>query len=124
MTVWHYPRCTVVNVHDADTAAVDVDLGMEMWVRHRAVRLAGIAARELSEPGGKEARDALATILPVGTLVEVMSTGWDKYAGRLDGVIYLGGQDINQLLVDQGWAVPWDGRGTQPKPVWPRTVTP
>jgi endonuclease YncB( thermonuclease family) len=40
----------------------------------------------------------------------------------IDGVVYLGGQNINQLLVDQGWAVPWDGRGPQPLPPWPRQV--
>lgn len=120
MTVWHYPRCTVVNVVDADTVHVDMDLGQDIWIRRRSVRLVGIAARELSEPGGKEARDYLRQLLPVGTQVEVMSTGWDKFAGRVDGVVYLDNCNINDRLVEEGWAARWDGRGPQPEPAWPR----
>jgi endonuclease YncB( thermonuclease family) len=121
--VWHYALCTVLDVHDGDTLAASIDLGQDIGVSRRSVRLAGIAARELNTPGGPEARDYLAQLLPPGTAVSITSTGWDKYV-RIDGVVYLGEQNINQLLVTAGWAVPWDGNGAQPKPAWPRTVTP
>lgn len=120
--VWRYALCTVLNVHDADTLFAEIDLGQDLDVRRRSVRLAGIAARELKTPGGPEARDYLAQLLPPGTAVSITSTGWDKFV-RIDGVVYLGEQNVNQLLVDTGWAVPWDGNGTQPKPVWPIPTT-
>lgn len=126
MIRWTYPKCFVDNVYDGDTITVNMDLGQDMWVMRRSVRLVGIAARELREPGGKEARDALAALLPAGTLVSVESTGWDKYAGRIDGVVTFQPKpdwswaNVNQLLVQMGWAASWDGKGPQPKPAWPR----
>jgi endonuclease YncB( thermonuclease family) len=120
MTVWAYPRCYVVDVHDGDTIMVDIDLGQDMWIRRRSVRLIGIAARELREPGGKEARDFLASLLPTGTLVEIESQGWDKFAGRIDGTVFITPmQVVNNEMLRAGYAVPWDGRGSQPKPPWP-----
>src|SRR5574338_1717535 len=124
VTVWIYPRCTVVDVHDGDTLFVDIDLGQDLWVRRRSVRLSGIAARELSEPGGKEARDFLRSWLPTGTLVSVESTGWDKWAGRIDGVVHLPDSGtVQQRLLDAGFAAVRDGRGAQPKPPWPIPVS-
>lgn len=120
MTVWTYPRCTVVDVHDGDTLSVDIDCGQDIWIRRRSVRLAGIAARELSEPGGKEARDFVRSWLPDGTEVCVESTGWDKYAGRIDGIVHLPDSwTVQQRLLDAGFAAVWDGKGAQPKPPWP-----
>jgi endonuclease YncB( thermonuclease family) len=128
VTSWTYPKCFVEGVYDCDTITVNMDLGQDMWVMRRSVRLVGVAARELREPGGIEARDALRGLLPIGSRVMVQSTGWDKYAGRIDGVVtHLGPLDngpavnVNQLLVQLGWAVPWDGKGPQPKPAWPRS---
>lgn len=118
---WIYPSCTVVDVHDGDTVRVDIDLGQDLWIMKRAVRLVGIACRELSDPGGPEARDALAELCPVGTRVRLDSRGWDKYAGRIDAVMYLPDQrTVQSVLIDEGWAAVWNGRGAQPKPPWPR----
>lgn len=124
MTTWTYPRCIVTGVHDGDTLSVDIDLGQEIWIRSRPVRLAGIAARELRLPGGKEARDHLAALLPVGTVVRVDSQGWDKYGGRIDGSIVRlpDGMDVSAAMVADGYAVDWDGKGAQPLPPWPLPV--
>lgn len=123
MTTWTYPACVVVGVHDGDTIEVDIDLGQDMWVRRRAVRLFGIAARELAAPGGREARDHLAGLLPLGASVEVYSTGWDKYAGRIDGrVTHADGDrllDVGVEMIASGYAAPWNGSGKQPQPPWP-----
>ena len=122
---WNYPACTVVSVYDGDTIRVDIDLGQEMWVMNRAVRLFGIAARELHEPGGIQARDFLRSLIPPGTPVSVESTGWDKYAGRIDGLVNrvtpegLVVLNVQDVMVKQGYAVLWDGKGKQPKPPWP-----
>jgi endonuclease YncB( thermonuclease family) len=119
LTHWTYPRCTVVAVHDGDTLSVDIDLGQDMWVKRRSVRLTGIAARELREPGGLEARDTL-TGLALGANVLIDSIGWDKYGGRIDGLVYLADGSLVQMeLIQRGFAIPWDGKGAQPKPPWP-----
>lgn len=120
MSTWYYPRCYVTEVYDGDTIKVDIDLGQDLWVRDRAVRLAGIAARELREPGGREARDHLRALLPPDIEVAVVSTGWDKYAGRIDGLVGRpDGGDVGALMIAAGYAVAWNGKGAQPRPAWP-----
>jgi endonuclease YncB( thermonuclease family) len=119
----------VRSVHDGDSLTVDVDLGMGVWKHSVALRLYGCNARELSDPGGPEARDAVAALLPVGTRVVVHSykpdrdLPEDKYGGRYDASITLpDGDDLVTLLVAQQWVAPWDGKGAKPVPPWPRTV--
>lgn len=108
----------VIRVIDGDTVIVDVDLGFYVWVR-MSCRLAGINARELHAPGGPAAGAHLAGLLPEGGLVTVGSVRADKFAGRFDGVIRFNGEDINQRMVADGFAVRWDGSGTAPVPPWP-----
>lgn len=50
----HYPVARVLEFHDADTAKLDVDLGFSTHA-HVWLRLKGVRAPELSEPGGAEA---------------------------------------------------------------------
>jgi hypothetical protein len=87
----------VTAVHDGDTLTVRVDLGFDTW-RVQNVRLYGINARELSQPGGKEARERLSLLLwgvprptsdepPV--LVGLVSVRYDKYGDRVDGDVLL-----------------------------------
>src|SRR2546430_10186637 len=46
------------------------------------VRLNGINAIELNRPGGKEAREHLIALMPIGSKVTLTSFGWDKYGDR------------------------------------------
>lgn len=112
-------RAVVQRVIDGDTVALDVDLGF--WTHeYMLCRLLGLNARELHDPGGKEARDHLAGMLPVGSKVVVASIKPDKYAGRFDGVIYdADNADVNALMVASGYAAAWDGSGSKPVPPWP-----
>lgn len=121
----------VVNVHDGDTITVNIDLGFSTWRRNQRLRLAGISARELSKPGGPEARDYLQRLLQVGigfgTRVTIRSLrdaadpsdvmSFDRYVVRVrdaDGV------DLAGRLVVAGYAVAWDGRTKPvPYPAWP-----
>ena len=124
MITWRM-RATVRNVHDGDTIYADLDQGLGIWNRNIGLRLAGINARELSEPGGKEARDVVAAMLPVGTVVDIVSLGWDKFAGRIDADVTLfDGRNLGAVLVEKQWAATWDGKGSRADhvPPWPRTV--
>lgn len=116
-----YPTAQVVRVVDGDTVILDIDLGFNTWRRYESFRLIGCNARERSTAGGPEAHANLQTLLPVGAWVSLTSVRPDKYGGRYDARIYLpDGRDLTQVLIDSGWAAPWDGRGPRPIPTWPR----
>lgn len=114
----------ISKVHDGDTVEVQCDLGFDTW-RITRVRIRGIATRELSMDGGREARDFLASLLPgrsypTEATCIVYSYKWDKYAPRIDGDILLyNGRLISELMIESGYASPWNGKGTQPIPEWP-----
>lgn len=128
MTTWEC-RGTVLRVHDGDTPFMDLDLGFDIWRRNIGIRLAvspslWINAIELGQPGGAEARDALLSVLPVDSVWTVRSFGWDKYGDRADADIYRpDGSSIATWLVDNGWAVGYNGKGTAPIPPWPRSTS-
>lgn len=115
----------VLKVHDGDTVTLDIDLrkyvagkdrtlGFHIYLQsrglhlHNATRFYGINAPELATPEGKVAQVALAAQLPLGSIVEL--TTWldpfDKY-GRVLGRIVFGGLDLNQWMLDNGFAVPY-----------------
>lgn len=130
-----YP-CVVIAVTDGDTAKCFLDRGADDWFL-TAVRISGvdtgIAARERSDPGGLEARNHLAGLLmpmmpatPSQIFMSLYqgkcaSMAWDKYAGRIIGALWPPGAlvDVGTQMIRDGYAAPWDGRGTQPKPPWP-----
>lgn len=110
----------IVQVHDGDTVAISVlDILLSVPVV-LAVRIGGVNAPELSEPGGKEVRDLLAEQLPVGSVVTLRRVKPDKYAGRIVAqVTTAGGLDVAFWLIDHGYAVAWSGVGVKPKVDWP-----
>ncbi len=122
---------TVAKIYDGDTLTLDVDLGFDIQHKGQSVRLVGCNAIELNQPGGKEAQQHLATMLPIGTVLMLQSVKFDKYAGRIDADLWLldhagnalPGGNVVQLLVAQGWAASWNGKGVKPVPAWPRVTT-
>jgi len=118
MTTWSFDRVTINRVVDGDTVVCDVDVGFGIHYLG-PFRLLGCNARELPEPGGKEARANLASLLPAGTAVTLQSVKNEKY-GRYLAIIYLAGVNITTTLINTGWAAAWDGVGTAPIPAWPR----
>jgi micrococcal nuclease len=122
-------RATVLRVLDGDTLTVDVDLGFGL--HHRGdtskglpLRLAGCNARELHDPGGQEARDHLAALLPAGTVLTLRTVRPDKYGGRYDALVDHDGRDLATYLIATGWAAAWNGAGARPVPPWPNTFAP
>lgn len=123
-------RATIASTYDGDTVRIpsaDMGGGVARIPRkgadHLLVRLAGIAARELSMPGGPDARDALAALLPAGTTVTLWDPLLDEYGNRIDAWIVLdSGLNVCDAMVQQQWAAPWNGKGKQPTPPWPRTT--
>lgn len=107
------------NDRDGDTFKALVDQGCDNLTR-KGIRINGINARELSEPGGPEARAYLRDLVPEGMVVTVISVTWDKYANRLDCDVDVPGiGDLASRLIADGYAAAWDGTGPRPVPPWP-----
>ena len=66
--------------------------------------MAGINAPEMSEDAGKQSKAALMEHLQVGQVVDIVSTGLDKY-GRPLVIVKANGTDINIKMITQGFAV-------------------
>lgn len=137
MTTFGPYTATVAKIHDGDTIDVDidlvtgpyklrrdVDLGFNMHrspaglvLEQQSVRVYGCNAPELATPAGKLALAYMQTLLKVGDTVTLLSHGWDKYGGRIDGEITLAdGRDLARTLINGGAAAPWDGKGAKPLP--------
>lgn len=119
-------NATVLRVIDGDTIEVDVDFGFYHHQTPTPVRLLGCNAWESSTEAGKAAKANLAELLPPGTPVMLQTAKPDKYAPRWDADVLFRWRDMPTVLVGyliaDGWAAPWDGKGTAPVPPWPRTV--
>ena len=82
--------------------------GDTLWVQTSAirrplkVRIQGIDAPEICQPGGVQARDALKR-QTLGKSVTVNSSAHDDY-GRTVGTIHVNGADIGRSMVVQGHA--------------------
>lgn len=100
-------RAQVVSVYDADTITVNVDLGFNTWRHNERIRLARIDAPEVTgteKVFGIPAREYLKSLIHNKTIT--IKTVKDKKGkfGRYIAEIYLGGENINDLLVFKGFA--------------------
>jgi micrococcal nuclease len=101
----YWYQCVVRSIHDGDTMTLRFDLGRRIYSED-SIRLYRINAPELSQAGGKESRDYLRNLVPIGALVRVQTfkNARDKY-GRWLGDVWHNGICVNDHLVDSGHAV-------------------
>ena len=107
----YWYQANVVSVHDGDTMTLDIDMGRRLRTDD-SIRLYGINAPELSQAGGREARDYLRTLCPKDSEVRIRTfkNAEDKY-GRWLGKVYIvssinqtNAVCVNDLLVSSGHA--------------------
>jgi len=109
----------VLTVHDGDTFTAVIDLGFDVTIT-TSVRLLGCNAIELGQPGGVEAGANLRQLI-CGKAIYLHTVKADKYGGRYDAQVTVPGVgDLATLLIADGWAAAWDGKGPRPTPPWPR----
>jgi micrococcal nuclease len=99
-------QATLVSVVDGDTIHADLDLGTDVH-NFLTLRLYGINAPELPTDAGKTAKAALAGKLPFdhnAITVRTVKDKREKY-GRYLATLIVGGVDLNQWMVDNGYAV-------------------
>jgi len=100
-------QAVCVRIVDGDTVDAMIDLGFDTWVKRR-VRLHGINAPESRTRDAEEKKKGLESkarlkelILDEDFILE--SKGIGKY-GRCLGVIHCHGHNINQQMIDEGYA--------------------
>ena len=109
------PYCyyaVVRSIYDGDTMRLDIDMGLSNWVINEPCRLSRIDTPELrgkDREAGLKARDWLRDRLPIGSKV-LIKTELDrgKYGRVLAEIYDLEGRSINQELLDNGLANPYE----------------
>lgn len=97
----------VKSIWDGDTFHADIDVGWHIWLVDRRIRIANISAPELTMPGGIQSKDYLGQLLPVGTLVKIVSKRLDQY-GRTVALVELpDNSDVGSLMIAAKQAEPW-----------------
>jgi endonuclease YncB( thermonuclease family) len=110
----------VIKVYDGDTITIASKLPYDASPLYRlSVRLNGIDTPEIKgkttdeKQVAKEARDALAGLI-MNKVVKLENIQSEKY-GRILADVYLGYLHINQWMIDNRYAVAYDG-GTKQRP--------
>jgi len=101
-------RAKLISVYDGDTITVDIDLGLEVWLRKQKLRLYGINAPEMrgrEKPRGEESKQFLIDIL--GDSEITLRTHKDRRGkyGRWLAELIVEGQNVNELMVEYGYAI-------------------
>ena len=101
--------CMIISAHDGDTICAEIRVRMN-------IRLLDVWAPELKEPRGPAARDRLKQLASgkPGTL-KIPLSGKDNLAdlftfGRLLGTVWVDGQDVGAVLVEEGLATKTKGK--------------
>ena len=104
----------VIKVYDGDTITVAAKLPFnESPIYRFSVRLRSIDSPEIRGKSAKEcklaikSRDALQNLI-LGKIIELKNNGKEKY-GRLLADVYYNDIHINKWMVDEGYAVKYDG---------------
>jgi len=104
-------RAIVKSVHDGDTFTADIDLGFGVWLKDQNIRMHGINAPELRGEFRSLAltsRDRLSELtINKEIILETIKDKKEKY-GRWLGIVMVDGKNINQTLIEEGFAKPYE----------------
>lgn len=108
---------------DGDTIATRIDT-LPCPLCRVSIRIRGIDTPEkgarakcmLEASRAVEASKLTRSLIGSNTTMVVKNPAWDKYGGRINGEVVIGGKDVGQELIAKGLAQPYTGRG--PKPDW------
>ena len=112
----HTYKCKIQRVVDGDTVDVDIDLGFNTWILKERVRLEGIDAPEsrtsdkVEKIFGIAAKTRLEELLPEGKIVTIITALSNEKFGRTLGKLYLDEISVNDILVNEGHAVIYQGQ--------------
>lgn len=107
----------ITRVIDGDTVEIAVDFLPEPLPPKLSIRVLGIdtpekAPRALCDAEAAKAKLASAftkDAVAAAKVVDVQIKTWDKYGGRVLGDVFLDGQSLAEMLINQGLARPYKG---------------
>lgn len=112
--------CKVRRVIDGDTVDIDIDLGFSHWIHGERIRLDGIDTPECrtTDPDekyfGNLAKEyVLEWIEQHGPDFRVKTTCKDKYGRYLGQITTAAGRVLNDELVENHLAVPYEGQSKE-----------
>ena len=113
-------NCKVRRVVDGDTVDIDIDLGFSHWIHGERIRLDGIDTPECRTRDDEEkyfgnlAKDyVLEWIERNGPDLRVKTTYKDKYGRYLRQIISRSDEVLNESLVENHLAVPYEGQSKE-----------
>ena len=102
----YFYKAKIISVYDGDTVTAIIDLGFQITNKIK-IRLDGINAPEIrgkQRPEGLKSRDYLRSlILDKDVIIQTLRDKKGKY-GRYIGIIHLKDENVNELLVESGYA--------------------
>ncbi len=107
-------KATLNRIIDGDTIDVNIDLGFDVKIKQR-VRLYGINTPEVrtkdlkEKERGIEATKYLKKILPKEFIIQTILNKRGKY-GRVLGILWVKEENINERMVNEGYATKYDTR--------------
>jgi len=116
-------KCRINKVLDGDTVDIDLDLGFNIVLANQRVRMIGVDTPE-SRTANKEekvrgtlSKKKLAEKLSTGSWVKIQThkdDGNDDKFGRILGEFILeDGTNVNQWLIENNYAVPYQGENKE-----------
>lgn len=113
----------IIRVIDGDTVQFDAPFLPDELGKTLSIRVVGVDTPEKGSRAkcNKEAQLAeraseyTTRVVMSATKHQIIIKGWDKYGGRVLGDILLDGQSLSKMLIDNHYALPYDGTK---KPNW------
>lgn len=118
-------RWKINRVIDGDTIAVTIT-ELPLNVMPSMVRIGGIDTpesdghakcdkeRDLGVKAATFTSQYLKTAMLDNKAIVFTNIKRDKYSSRVIGDVIVDGKDLGKLLLEQGYAKPWDGKGKKP----------
>jgi micrococcal nuclease len=105
----------VVGIYDGDTFYITMP-GLPPELQRIGVRVRGVDTPEMRGKCEGEKRNALAAkafttrvLLMAKNHVTLKGLKWDKYGGRVDADVFVGGQKLSDMMITRGYARPYGG---------------
>jgi len=105
----------VVGIYDGDTFYIRM-AGLPPELSRIGVRVRGIDTPEMRGKCESEKRNAAAAkafttrvLKAAGNKVTLTGLKWDKYGGRVDADVLVGGQKLADMMITRGYARPYGG---------------
>jgi endonuclease YncB( thermonuclease family) len=105
----------VTGIYDGDTFYINMP-GLPPELSRLGVRVRGIDTPEIRGKCPTESRNARAAkaftqriLAQSGNRVTLSGLHWDKYGGRVDADVYVGGKKLSDMMIMRGYARPYTG---------------